>query len=296
MIRLTDVRGGGRRPASSLGAAAGSALARPTHRLLIGAFVMAGEFRRVLASARREWAAGRRPWFAAALACLTIVVYLLLHDSAFAPTLWRSGEVSASLPLRTELWRLPMSLFLPTPFLPVWGAAAQLLVVIGLGELVLGRWLTVTVASFGHLAATLCARAMIELCPGNLACLPAIAAHVLDTGPSAAVTAVGVCLLLVARCYRATSVLVAALLVSAVVAHGLDGQEHLLALAFGVMAGVAGSRRATAGTSNRNPSRSVQRSAVPRAKVGGAPPVGDDFYPARSSMSLSEPASNRARL
>lgn len=212
-------------------------------RVRTGVLIAAAELRRVLVLARFAWAQGRRPWFAMAMAAGTVAAYLLLHNSTVGPSLWRSGDVSASLPLSRELWRLPMSFFLPTPFLPVWGAAAQVFVVLGLGEILLGRWLTVAVAAFGHVAATLSARAMIELCPGNLVCLPTVLARAVDTGPSAAVTAVGACLLLAARCNRSAAVLSVALLIAAITAWGLDGQEHLVALACGLMAGALCRRR-----------------------------------------------------
>ena len=206
---------------------------------------MFGELRRVLVMARFAWENGRRLWFAVLMATGTLVVYILLHDSATAPLLLRSGDVLASLPLSQELLRLPMSLFLPTPFLPIWAATAQILVVLGLGELLLGRWLTVAVAALGHGAATLSARVMIQLCPGNVFCLPTAAAHMIDTGPSAAVTAVGACLLVATRCYRSAAVLTGALLIAGIAAPGLDGQEHLLALVCGLTVGVLCRRRAS---------------------------------------------------
>lgn len=197
-----------------------------------------GELRGVLLSARSALARGRHPWFAASMAAASLAVYGLLHDPSAAPALMRAGAVSASLPLSVELRRLPMSLFLPTPFLPVWGAAAQLFIVLGVAEVLLGRWLTLAVAAVGHVAATLSARAVIEYCPGNLLCLPAALSRAIDTGPSAAVTAVGACLLIATRSYRCAAVLCCALLIAGVAAHGLDGQEHLVALACGLFAGV----------------------------------------------------------
>jgi hypothetical protein len=214
-------------------------------RVLTEVLMTVGELRRVLVMARFAWDNGRRLWFAILMATSTLVVYILLHDSATAPLLLRSGEVLASLPLSQELLRLPMSLFLPTPFLPIWAASAQILVVLGLGELLLGRWLTVVVAALGHFAATLGARVMIELCPGNALCLPIAAAHLIDTGPSAAVTAVGACLLVATRCYRSAAVLTGALLIAGIAAPGLDGQEHLLALVCGLTVGAMCRRRAS---------------------------------------------------
>jgi hypothetical protein len=172
------------------------------------------------------------------MAAASLAVYGLLHDPSVAPGLLRAGAVSASLPLSVELWRLPMSLFLPTAFLPVWGAAAQLFIVLGAAEVLLGRWRTLAVAAAGHVVATLSARALIHYCPGNLVCLPAALSRAIDTGPSAAVTAVGACVLIATRSYRCAAVLCCALLIAGAVANGLDGEEHLVALACGLLAGV----------------------------------------------------------
>jgi hypothetical protein len=191
------------------------------------------EIRRLFDLARHNLSSGRRPWLALTLSATTVVVYALLPYPAIGTGLWHSGAVYAALPLPTELWRLPMSLFLPTPYLPVWGAAAQLMAVLGLGELLLGRWLTIGIATFGHVAATLTARLLVG---GVLGLAPELA-HVLDTGPSAAATAVGAYLLVVLGMHRCTTVLCAALFIAAVVAPGIDGVEHLVALAFGLLAG-----------------------------------------------------------
>jgi len=196
-----------------------------------------GELRGGLLSARSALAQGGRPWFAASMAAASLAVYGLLHDPSLAPALLRAGAVSASLPLSVELWRLPMSLFLPTAFLPVWGAAAQLFIVLGVAEVLLGRWLTLALAAVGHVAATLSARAVIEYCPGDLLCLPAALSRAIDTGPSAAVTAVG-------HGCSSPPVRIAVPSYSAAPprcgrgAYGLDGQEHLVALACGLLAGV----------------------------------------------------------
>ena len=195
------------------------------------------ELRRLAVLARSSLERGRRPWLGVALGATSVAVYLLLPNPIIGRTLWHLGAVFASLPLTTELWRLPMSLFLPTPYLPVWGAALQLVVVIGLSELVLGRWLTIAVATFGHVAATLTARVMIDFVHGGLLGLSPELAHVLDTGPSAAATAVGAYLLLVLGMRRCASLLCVGLLIAALVTPGVDGLEHLVALACGLLAG-----------------------------------------------------------
>ena len=203
----------------------------------IGLIGIEAELRQVVLLARQAWANGRRPWLAVATASAAIAVAELLHSPTIAPALQRSGDVYASLPLPEELMRLPMSLLLPTPLLPLWGAVLQLLVVLALSELLLGRRLTVAVAGVGHVASTLAARAMIEVCSGYTFCLPAALAHAVDSGPSAAVTSVGACLLISVGCKRCAVVLSGALLVAAVALPGLDGAEHLVALLCGFTAG-----------------------------------------------------------
>ncbi len=193
---------------------------------------------RLLVSARRGWQLGKRPWLAMALSVMTVLVYVFLHNPEFGHSMWRWGDVHASLPLGTELSRIPMSFLLPTPYLPIWGAAAQVLVVIGIGEMVLGRWLVVWVAVVGHVCATLTTRLVIEFGQGTVFALHPELARALDTGPSAAVTAVGACLLVSLRLNRLVFLLCGALIVSAIVAPGIDGQEHLVALACGLAFGV----------------------------------------------------------
>jgi hypothetical protein len=198
-----------------------------------------GELRQLWVLGRQGWSRGVRPWVGLATATATLCIYLLLRNPTLGAGLWRSGSVFASLPLSTELARLPMSLLLPTPYLPVWAACGQLLVVIGLGELILGRWLTVVVAIGGHFAATLVARVLLDTVHGNLIGLTPALMHALDTGPSAAAVAVGACLLVVARMPQSAALLAVALIAAALIAPGVDGVEHTVALACGLTAGGA---------------------------------------------------------
>ena len=65
---------------------------------------------------------------------------------------------------------------------------------------------------------------------------PALA-RVLDTGPSAATTAVGACLLIAARMNRGAALLSLGLLIAAAAAPGVDGIEHTTSLVWGLLAG-----------------------------------------------------------
>jgi hypothetical protein len=200
---------------------------------------LVGEFRRLWSLARDGWSRGARPWLAIAATIAAFLVPLFVHLHVLRPELWRSGDVYASLPLTTELARLPMSLFLPAAYLPVWGACLQILVVIGLGELVLGRRLTIAVALVGHFGSTLVARVLLHSVHGYVFGLTPALARVLDTGPSAATTAVGACLLVSARMTRSAVLLSVSLLAAALFAPGVDGVEHVMALACGLLAGAA---------------------------------------------------------
>jgi hypothetical protein len=196
------------------------------------------EFVRLWLLARYRIARGERPWLGISLALATSLVAIFLHFHILRPELWRSGAVYAALPLTNELARLPMSFFLPTAYLPLWAACVQLVVVIGLGELILGRWLTIVVALVGHFGATLFARVLLQSVHGHLFGLMPALIHGLDTGPSAATTAVGACLLVVARMHRCALLLSVSLIGAALITRGVDGVEHTTALMIGLTAGV----------------------------------------------------------
>jgi hypothetical protein len=198
-----------------------------------------GEFTRLWLATRLGWTNGKRPWLGVSLALASIAVAEMVHVHVLSPELWRSGDVYAALPVTTELVRLPMSLFMPTAYLPLWGAILQLLVVIGLGELILGRSVTVLVAAAGHFGSTLSARLLLESPHAALFGLTPAIGHVLDTGPSGATTAVGACLLVALRMNRSAILLALGLLVAAAVAPGLDAVEHTTALVLGLSAGLA---------------------------------------------------------
>jgi hypothetical protein len=205
---------------------------------------------------------GKRPWLAVSLSLASIAVAVMVHVHALSPELWRSGDVYAALPMTTELIRLPMSLLMPTAYLPLWGAILQLLAVIGLGELILGRSVTLLVAATGHVGSTLMARVLIESPHAVFGLTPAMA-RLLDTGPSGATTAVGACLLVALRMNRAAILLALGLVIAALVAPGLDAVEHTTALVVGLSAGV-GTRWMYSRTLRRSWARSLRDARVVR--------------------------------
>jgi hypothetical protein len=190
-------------------------------------------------SAKAAMATGRRPWAAmcAALLSLSAATAYLWPSSRHAVRV--AGGVRADLPWWEELVRLPGSAFLPTSDLPLAGAVAQLLIVVGLAELVVGRRHAVVAAAGGQVASSLAARAMIIAHAVTVVGLPASQAGVLDTGPSGITTAAGGWLLARTRSYWCLSALSIAMVCAAVLQQNLDGREHLIALVCGIAAATA---------------------------------------------------------
>ncbi|GAA0324650.1 hypothetical protein ACKI1I_10655 [Streptomyces turgidiscabies] len=159
------------------------------------------------------------------------------------------GAVRAEDPLWLALLRTPLSPFVPAPDLPVWGALAQILIVFGLAEICLGWWRTLTIAYVATLAGTLYARVGIAVGPAGFLGLPGTDAHVVDTGPSAAVVGLAVFLGWRYRAYVTAGAVIVAMVVEVVLKDNLAGKEHLAAIvAVLVLCGVSALRhRRTAG-------------------------------------------------
>jgi hypothetical protein len=163
--------------------------------------------------------------------CLTGVVQYVQNRSWGYQLVQNLGGVRAEDPLWLALLRTPLSLFVPALDLPVWGALAQILLVFGIAELCLGWWRTLVIAYVATLAGTLYARMGIALGPGHPIGLPASDAHVVDTGPSAAVVGLAVFLGWRYGAYVTAGVVIAAMVVEVVLEDNLAGKEHLAAIA-----------------------------------------------------------------
>ncbi len=177
-------------------------------------------------------AEGRRPVLAVLAAALCVTTTASYGSPALRPDVTDAGAVRASLPLGVELVRLPLSAFVPTVELPLLAAVVQVLVVVGLAELLVGRLATVTVAIVSQVLCSLLGRVLVQA--GGLFGLPITQAGVLDTGPSAITTALGAWLLLRYRAYWCLGLLAGALLVAAGLQDNLDGREHLAAVLCGL--------------------------------------------------------------
>ncbi|MFD3502214.1 hypothetical protein ACFWWT_10720 [Streptomyces sp. NPDC058676] len=177
----------------------------------------------------------RRGWRALPMAlgavCLTAALHLVHNQSWGYQFVQNIGGVRAQDPLWLALLRTPLSLFVPALDLPVWGALVQVLLVFGIAEICLGRWRTLTLAYTATLAGTLYARVGIRLGPDSPLGLPGSDAHVVDTGPSAAVVGLAVFVGWRYGAYVTAAAVSAAMVVEVALKGNLAGKEHLAAIA-----------------------------------------------------------------
>jgi len=175
------------------------------------------------------------------VATASIVAFQVLqHTAAGAALVQRTGVIQASLPLWQELLRTPLSLFVPAPDLPVWGAAVQVFLVFGIAEVTLGRWRTLLLAVLGSLAGTLYARNGVRIGPHEVFGLPFADAFARDTGPSAAVVALAVCVAWRYRAWFTGGLLVLGLALEQALLPNMAGAEHLAAIVFAITASAYG--------------------------------------------------------
>jgi hypothetical protein len=176
------------------------------------------------------------------------------------------GSVKAEYPLWVSLLRTPLSLFVPALDLPVWGALCQLLVVFGIAEICIGRARTLLIAYAATLAGTMYARVGIAIGPDSVFGLPAKAARMVDTGPSAAVVALAVYVCWRYRAYWTAGAVVLAMAFEVTLKNNLAGKEHIAALvSVAVLCWITWVRR------KRRRRRHDQRRRTGR--LSGAPPI-----------------------
>lgn len=200
---------------------------------------LAAEIRRVALNPLRG---GRHQPSRFTLAVGAAVVLLLLGAGyhRYPGAVDRLSAESAALTWPIALARLPLSALAPAPSLPMWGAFAQVLVVLGLAEMHMRRRLVVFVAFLAHTVATLSARAMLAVGTAGWWGL-GLARQWLDardTGPSAAIVGLGTYLGIKLRAPLLTTGLVAAMVVEVVVKPDLAGREHVVAIAVGALCAV----------------------------------------------------------
>jgi lysyl-tRNA synthetase, class II len=166
------------------------------------------------------------------------VFWLLARTHIWSGPIDSLSVVRANQPLVASLLRVPFSLFVPALGLPVWGALVQVALIGSLGELVLGRRRLVGLALGTQYVATMAGRTAAWIGPGHAFGLRPSLAFVRDTGPSAAVVAVGIAVACMLGVWRIAGLVVAGLLVEIVGLHTLAGREHLAAIAVGVAVGM----------------------------------------------------------
>ncbi len=176
---------------------------------------------------RKRWASIPLATAATFLILLFSIVQHLPGGERFVTHI---GVVKATLPLDISLLRTPLSLYVPALDLPVWGALAQVLLVFGVAEIVLGRRMTLIVAYACTLAGTIFARIGVEIGPGHLLGFPRWVGFVRDTGPSAAVVALAICIAWKSRAWFTGSAVLATMVSEAVVLPNLAGLEHVVAI------------------------------------------------------------------
>ncbi|MFF7755859.1 hypothetical protein ACFZCP_43175 [Streptomyces sp. NPDC007971] len=162
--------------------------------------------------------------------CLTALLQYVQNRPWGYQFVQNVGAVRAEDPLGLALLRTPLSLFVPALDLPVWGALVQILLVFGIAEICLGWWRTLTIAYVATLAGTLFARLGIALGPHAPFGLPWTDAHVVDTGPSAAVVGLAVFVAWRYGAYVTAGAVTASMVAEVLLKENLAGKEHLAAL------------------------------------------------------------------
>ncbi|MCQ4081610.1 hypothetical protein NGB36_13585 [Streptomyces sp. RB6PN25] len=171
-----------------------------------------------------------------ASAALIAILQAVQHQRWGDVLVNRLGVVDASLPWWVALLRTPLSLFVPAADLPVWGALAQVLLVFGIAEITLGRRRTLAIAYLSTLAGTMYARWAVAMGPHSLFGLTPLDAFTRDTGPSAAVVALAVCVAWRYRAWWTGGAVVVSMAVEVAVWPNLAGWEHLAAITAAVVA------------------------------------------------------------
>ncbi|WP_424887813.1 hypothetical protein [Streptomyces sp. XH2] len=166
-----------------------------------------------------------------AAVALTAVFQIVQNQSWGFEPVQEIGSVQARLTWWVALLRTPLSLFVPALDLPVWGALAQVLLVFGIAEICLGRWRTLAISYVATLAGTMYARLAIHIGPDSVFGLPAEAAKVVDTGPSAAVVGLAVFVSWRYRAWFTCGAVVLAMVAEVLVKPNLAGKEHIAAVA-----------------------------------------------------------------
>ncbi|MFJ2630649.1 hypothetical protein ACIO6U_01645 [Streptomyces sp. NPDC087422] len=179
----------------------------------------------------RLWARGLRAipltlWSCVGILCLQLVQH------AQGPSDWvdRLGGIYCTLPWWKALLRTPLSLFIPDPTLPIWGLVIQVVVVFGIAETTLGARRTLAIALYTTLAGTTFARYSYWVGPDGFLGLPVVELIGRDTGPSAAVVALGVYVACRYHAWWTAAAVAMSMVIEVLALANLAGYEHLTAI------------------------------------------------------------------
>ncbi|MEV6112858.1 hypothetical protein AB0L59_10080 [Streptomyces sp. NPDC052109] len=206
-----------------------------------------GEWHAIVVEPARRLA--RRGLSGLLLAFVAAFGVIFFHAIAQHPlgALWvtRLGGVKADLPLWLSMLRTPVSLYVPALDLPVWAGITQLFLAFAWAELALGRARTLAISYATTLAGTLTARVMIATGPGWWGFgLPPECAHVLDTGPSAAVVGLFTYLAVIKRAPVVFTLTGGSMVWESIAVPNLAGREHLIAVGSAIVLGLLHGRGA----------------------------------------------------
>jgi lysyl-tRNA synthetase, class II len=227
------------------------------------------EVRALIGSTRARW--NREGWHGITLALIgaaLIAFTTILRTTGFGVgVLDNITELRPDLPFLTWLLRVPGSLVAPAPRLPVWGSIGQVLIVVGMAELLLGRRRTLTIAIIAQFVTSLAGRVLVQLADHSIISLPDAQLIVRDTGPSAAVVALALALAFAHRLKILGCLVAAGLLLDAITTTSLAGYEHLIAVGCGVGLGLLPRHAAAIGVAFRRRVRLLPAAVVLAASL-----------------------------
>ncbi|MGC0419755.1 hypothetical protein [Embleya sp. AB8] len=205
---------------------------------------LCGEWRGIVADPVRQlWRSRGKGLALAVVASSAVIFFHAIGQTPAGKTVVRLvGGVSADLPLWLALLRTPISLFVPALNLPVWAGITQLFLAFAIAQLSLGVGRTLMVAYVTTLAGTMGARIMIAIGPEHAIGLPEKAAHVLDTGPSAAVVGLFTYLSIVHRAPILFTITGGSMVLESIILPNLAGREHLIAVGAAIVLGLLAGR------------------------------------------------------
>ncbi|MGW1992725.1 hypothetical protein [Embleya sp. NPDC001921] len=216
----------------------------PLQLLLFLWRTLCGEWRGIVADPVRQlWRTRGKGLTLAVVASSAVIFFHAIGQTPTGKTVVRLlGGVSADLPLWLALLRTPISLFVPALNLPVWAGITQLFLAFAIAQLSLGAGRTLMVAYVTTLAGTMGARIMIAIGPDHAIGLPSSAAHVLDTGPSAAVVGLFTYLSIIHRAPILFTITGGSMVLESIILPNLAGREHLIAVGAAIVLGLLAGR------------------------------------------------------